>query len=275
MAMSAVRTTKVTIYDDGISMSEYDGNIADMLDRDLYTRDWTLVGTNSPVDDDTGYFDMKFVQNNIQEADDANKVSKLKIDPNSPIPFYHTDDVLFEQIPIDKRVLGPYYDYFSKYVSRGLKGDLLLNICKDVYKSPVFDIQYCAIVRPSNENYNHSSFVTFDTGDGPGVIFIPMMTTDVITDGLDDIGIRVMPSPQDTWSYSSCRVRMSEYAVTCVFASSDWKGNAYVAEFSRRLQCTAVATATLTVSVLLEPWQHSRGRHTSKYCMTYVVHAIK
>lgn len=266
-----VRTSKITIFDDGVSVSEYDGNVADMLDRDLYTQDWKLIGTEPPSESNDDYFDMKFVQ----------AMSNAEVDPSTdvnvgtPLVFRHTDDVLCEQIPIDPRVLGKYCDYFSKHVSRGIKGDLLLNVCKGVFKSPVFDIPHCAVVRPKSSKYSHESFTSIDTELGTGILFIPMMTTDMIIDNLDDIGIRVIPSAQDTWSYSSCRIRTSEYVVICAFTPRDWKGSAYAAEFSRRVQCTAVATATLTVSVLLEPWQYSRGKHTSKYCMTYVVHAVK
>lgn len=265
--------TKLTIHDDGISVSEHDGNITDMLNTELYTREWKLIGTEPPGADINDYFDMKFVQriNSFSNTD----TDRTDANVGSPILFRHADDVLFEQIPIDRRVLGYAYEYFSKHVSRGIKGDLLLNVCKGMYKSPVFDIPGCTVVIPKHNSFSKESFVAIETPRGPGVLFVPMVTTDLIIDNLEDIGIRVMPSHQDMWSYSSCRIRLSKFVVVCQLGTEDWRGSAYAAEFSRRLACTAVATATLTVSVLLEPWQYSHGKHTSKHCMTYVIHAVK
>lgn len=279
MAGNIVSVTKLTIYDDDVSVSAYDDNITDMLDMDLYTHGWELVGTATPSARNDDYFSMKFVQPTSDIDDDTSA--------SLPLQLKHTDDVLVEVIPIDKRTLGYAYNYFKNNVSRGTKGDLLVSMCKTiykrnnpvpetvVYKSPVFDIPDCTVVIPARNDFSRELFTAIETERGPGILFIPMVITDMIMDNLDDIGIRIMPSPQDMWSYSSCRTRVSKWAVTCDFDSSDWKGTAYAAEFSRRLPCSAVATATLTVSVLLEPWQYSHGKHTSKYCMTYIVHAVK
>jgi hypothetical protein len=283
MAGNIVSVTKLTIYDDDVSVSAYDDNITDMLDMDLYTHGWKLVGTSPPSVRNHEYFHMKFIEPTDNASDDDIVDASLLL----PMDLKHTDDVLVELIPMDKRTLGYAYDYFKNDVSRGVKGDLLVTMCKSVYKyrdpkperkvykSPVFDVPGCTVVIPARSDFSKEMFTAIETERGPGILFIPMVITDMIMDNLDDIGIRVMPSPQDMWSYSSCRTRVSKWAVACDFDSSDWKGTAYAAEFSRRLPCSAVATATLTVSVLLEPWQYSHGKHTSKYCMTYIVHAVK
>lgn len=271
MTTKVVRTTKLTIYDDGVPIPEYDGNITDMLDRGLYTRDWELIGTEPPSEISDAYFDMKFVQ----VMPDESVSSNTNVRVGTPILLRYGDDVLCEQIPIDRRVLDRYYNYFSRHVSRNIGGSLLLNICKDVFKSPVFDIPYCTAALPKRLDYSRESFTAIDTDYGPTILFVPVTITSMIIDSLDGIGIKVVPSPQDTWSHGSCRIRISQHILTCTFERSDWKGSGYAAELSRLIECRAVATAILTVSVLLEPWQYSRGSYTSKYCMTYVVHAVK
>lgn len=260
-------------FGDEVSISEYDGNIADMMSENLYTNDWTIIGTESPSEDSEDWFDMKFVQTMYLEEEDEFELPDVQL--RRSLRLNTNDDVMCELLPFSSKSLGRYYEYFMKYVSNGVKGSVLMCLCQQMFKSPVFDIPGCMLVRPRTNKYDKSQFVTTRIDDSNVVVFVPMTAFDAITDALYDVDVRIIPTDQDTWSYSSRRVVMSKHAMHSSIPNSSWKGNAYTSEFERRIQCSAVATATLTVSVLLEPWQFARGKHTSKYHLKYVIHSVK
>lgn len=258
-------------FGDCASVSEYDENITDMISKDLYTADWELVGTEPPSENVEGWFDMKFVQSMYMDGDSTPTDRRFR----RPLKINVVDDVVCELLPFSSKSLGMYYSYFASYVNRGIKGSMLMCLCQEMFKSPVFDIPGCTLVKPKTDRYDKSMFVTVDIGDCNAIIFVPVTAFDAITDALYGVDVRVMPTYQDTWSYSSCRATPSAYMMYSDIPKSSWKGSAYTAEFARRVECSAVATATLTVSVLLEPWQYARGKHTSKYNLRYIIHSIK
>lgn len=252
---------------DVYSISEYDDDVNDMVEHGLYIRNWEILhGAHPPcsVDSDGQYFNIKYVQ--------AGSISTSDI--NSPLKMRPGDAMAIELMPPKEEYLGKYYAHFRDHVTTRCKGELLVNFCKDMYKSPMFDIPDCAIIKPVSTK-RRSEFSSINLGDINGVLFIPSSVTDNLVDSLFALGIRVIPSAHDTWSYGSSRIRVCDDAVICELDSSDWKGNTYTAEFMRYIRCIAVATATLTVSIVLRPFQNARGPHTSKYHLEYVVHCVK
>jgi len=260
-------------FGDDVSISEYDGNIADMMNENLYTTDWTIIGTEPPSEDSEEWFDMKFVQTMCLQEEDKFELPDVQL--RRSLRLNTNDDVTCELLPFSAESLGRYYEYFMRCVSNGIKGSVLMCLCQQMFKSPVFDIPGCMLVKPKTNRYDKSQFVTTRIDESNVILFVPITAFDAISDALYDIDVRIIPTDQDTWSYSSRRVVVSEHAMHCSIPQSSWKGNVYRSEFERRVQCSAVATATLTVSVLLEPWQFARGKHTSKHHLKYVVHSIK
>ncbi|KAF2861615.1 hypothetical protein K470DRAFT_285329 [Piedraia hortae CBS 480.64] len=235
---------------DQATISEYDDDVNDMINSGLYTRGWTLIGTESPPNNGDEWFDMKFMQ---LQADNGYDIAKAK----RPLRLRVTEDVTSELIPLSLDVLGKYYDYLTECIDPYVRGVMLVCTCQPAVKSPVFDVPNCVLVRPKTNRYDHTFFTTVDTEAYTAVLFVPIIVTDALMDSLHSIGVRVMPTYQDTWSYSSVRISLSRHL-------RGWRRDATAAVFAERLNCDAVATATFTVSVVLEPLQSARGKHTSR-----------
>lgn len=266
--------------DTTMSVSTYDEEADDMINGGLFMRDWKLVGTSPPYHSsspDSSVNDMldhlvMFYKETL-EGMQLNEDSSDDRSALSPIVLSSRPIEAVELMPIAATSLGPYYDYFSQCVATN-RSDQLLNICKRDKKSPCFDIKNCYLVQPSSTH----DLPNFAITEVSGKRCAPLVPTSIIyniMDSLTEIGISIVPTIHDALAFNGCRVRMSELYTSCEIPDSEWKGNTFTRDFSRLLRCSAVTTATLTVSVVLSVAYGPKSRYHHRKTLTIVVHSIK
>lgn len=260
---------------EGVSISTFDDEMKDMLDSKLYTREWRLVGTEPPTtlthdSTDTQHLSMCFYQEDETTEDNISNHTDIK-----PIVMKAQTTYDVEILPVHIQTLGYYYDYFTSYVSLQ-KGDCLINVCKDRQKSPCVDIPYCILVKPKHKNIQNSEDFTFINIRGEEcIIFIPTRIVYNLLCNLGNIDITVPPSIHDGWAYNSSRVRMSSIFTCNEIPDTSWATGSRVRDISRYVSCTAVATATLTVSFVLSSVRGVSSFYHNRKLLDVVVHAIK
>lgn len=260
---------------DVFSISTYDDdNVRDMMNSDLFRREWTIVGTEPPltkgkVADITEHLILNFHQ--IEEGVPEDETANVK---PRPILLKHNSDYQLEMIPVYPNILGKYYEYFSRCVSLH-KGDYLLNVCTTRKKSPCVDIPNCVLAAiPEGSVRNLDCFTVKNMGSYDCVVYVPNSIIYEIISALNDIGISIVPSLHDGMPYNSIRTRISDLCTE--FSKDAWsKDSRYIREFSRYAPCNAVTTATLTVSFVLGVVRGPRSRYNNKKSLEIVVHAIK
>lgn len=252
-------------------MVSYDDDIRDLLVDGLFTREWTIVGTQPPSSDnaESGYFNMYYKQT----YDDDNKRSRnaarekpLTLKPSQPDPV--------ELLPPVPSTLGPYYSYFRDCVLTGRHGEMLVNFCRNGKKSPCVDIPGCALVVPT-KTADVENFTLIKLGNVPCVPVVPTSIILNIIDSLAEVCQPVYPSFHDGWAYNGSRVRMSKMYTECELDDNAWKKEGFARDFSRLVRCVAVATATFTVSVVLSPSVQRTRYPTHKKVLEVVIHNIK
>ncbi|KAG5981785.1 hypothetical protein E4U55_002563 [Claviceps digitariae] len=267
----------------------YDDDAHDMKEAGLFMRDWRIVGTEPPrsAGSDSSeesmvaiqHFNMLFEEDmkydNLEGSEYKNKESGtaasgpgrgvIVLNPMAAVPV--------ELIPVSRSSLGRYYEYFSRNVAMD-EGDLLMNVCEIARKSPCFDIRNCYLVRPSFQK-PRKYFTVVEAGDDICIPLVPTSAIDAIRNSLVDIGISVVPSMHDAYAFNGCRIRVSKHYTSCEIAPSEWKGNTYTPRFNRMIECTAVTTATFTVSAVLGIVYGSTSHYNYRKTLTIVIHAIK
>lgn len=250
---------------DTLSEVTCDDDTIDMAEGDIHNRDWEVIGSEAPGERvDLDYFWMMHVDRT------AKYISK---DPFAEMVFPERDEVTFEVVPVYAQTLERYYKYFTECGAIGHRGDKLLNLCYPCMKSPVFDVQKCMLVR--FEDGVDSSTTAVNIGGAKCGVFIPANVTDCIIDQLFTMGIQIEITSQDTWSYATSRVTLSPYINLCQINEDEWEWGPSFKGLAKHVKYDAVATAILTISVLLSPCTGSRGKHSSKYTLKYIIHNVK
>lgn len=261
--------------------SIYDDDINDMINADLFTRDWEIVGTTPPTNfeedesnDDVSHLIMYFEETPMVSPVESESVQNDKSNrPLSPIVLSNNVSESIEILPISFKSLGIYYNYFESCVKQ-YRYDQLINVCRNTKKSPCFDIKDCYLCIPQTR-VNLNNFTTVEIGDLSCVILIPSSIIHNMMDSLTQIGISVVPTLHDSLSYNGSRVRMSKLYTEREINKSMWKGNTYAALFRNIIKCKAVTTATLTVSIVLGVVYGHKSQYNNRKSLTVVVHAIK
>lgn len=258
-----------------VSVSTHDDDERDLLAASLYTREWKLVGSKPPkiTDDDTDseteHLVMCFVQCPEQSSFNSDKKDVIK-----PLRLYSTDSDLVETMPVTMATLGIYYNYFKHCVITTKKGETLVNICRDKRKSPCVDIPRCALVVPKTDKLP-DHFIKISVGSTVCVPLIPTSIIHNVCEMLNGIGLSIVPSHHDAWAYSCSRTRMSDVYTDYDIPKENWKGNTYTQDYSSLIECTAVATATFTVSFVLSPYPGNSSMYVTRKTMSIVIHSIK
>lgn len=256
--------------------SAYDATVEDLLQQNLYTAGWEIRGnlnncsgtdTHSTCVQKGTCLDTYFSFTYVQAAEQKHKnYRKVEVSPGG-------SEESVEVIPSHGSLFGRYWDYFSERVFEGCKGESLVSICRGEVKSPSFDVLGCVIALTHKKPPNNYAWVK--EGGSYWVILIPNSVVSNIMDSLNCIDIIPLPSAHDTQSYNSSRVLVKCRPVLCEMRPGDWTKGSTRKSISRFTECDAVATATLTVSILLTPYAKARGKHTSKKYMSFVVHNVK
>jgi hypothetical protein len=257
------------------SVSAYDDDIRDMIGGGLFTRNWKIIGTVPPGEEDgsedgTSHLAMMFVENMTPEIADSHFSYDNTI---SPIVLHPSIVELVELLPVSRSSLEQYYNYFKHNVI-GNRDDSLVNICRPGKKSPCFDIRNCYLAVPKSTS-NLDDFVVADVG---GIECVPLIPSSIIhnmIESLSDVGITIVPTMHDAQAYNGCRVKMSRMYTDCMIDESSWRGSTYTSLFTRILRCKAVTTATLTVSMVLSTVYGRNSPYHNRKALTIVVHAIK
>ncbi len=256
--------------------SAYDDSIKDLLQQQLYTQGWDTCGSleecKGPNEHpacaargacDGLYFSFMYVESARHGATNRKPVQVHPRDTEESV----------ELMPSDSSLFGQYWEYFRRHVFDGTKGECIVNVCKYGIKSPSFDILECVVALTRTKP--PQGYTWTKQGDDYWMLFVPNSVVSNLIDSLNEVGVAPLPSAHDTQSYNSSRVSVVSDPVVCEVAPCDWQVGDIHKSVSRFVSCEAVATATLTVSVLLIPYPRARGTHTSKKYMSLVVHNIK
>jgi len=178
-----------------------------------------------------------------------------------------------EVVPADSSLFGQYWVYFREHVFEGTKGECTVNICRYGVKSPSFDILECVVALTQTKP--PQGYTWLKQNEHYWALFVPNSVVSILIDSLNELDIVPLPSAHDAQSYNSSRISVVSSPVTCQMGLDDWNTGGTYKSISRFVTCTAVATATFTVSILLTPYARARGTHTSKKHMSLVVHNVK
>lgn len=249
---------------DGESVSTCDDNFKDIITGNIYESNWSIIGTASHTNIDEcenfEHFKMMYVDNMVYENADIGSMSMISI----------SDEVeTVEVMPVTKSLLGDYYEYFRNKVIQD-KTDMLINICRQSIKSPCFDIKDCRLVEAVKGIDNPDCIViTFDDDH-----YIPLIPSSVITrieSALGYIDIKIDPDNDDYHAYNRKRIRTSGLCTFTNVRKLKWDRSKSVNDFNSIVKCTAVTTATFTVSIVLSKYKE----YSMTKALTVVIHAIK
>ncbi|KAG5983547.1 hypothetical protein E4U55_007882 [Claviceps digitariae] len=266
------------------SLTTYNEDARDMKEGRLFTRDWRIVGTKTPpslarnasdTDSVVQHFNMYY-----QQKTDWDAKGLCVTEPRTTSGVMTLDLDLdpgtlksIELMPLCKSALGRYYEYFSRYVAPK-KGDQLISLCDTARKSPCFDIQDCWLVKPASREALRN-FERVEVGGETCVPLVPRRAIDAIRDSLAVLGISVQPSMHDAFEFNGDRIRMVKNYTSRQKAHNKWKGNTYTPMFRRVIDCTAVAAATFTVSMVLGVVYGEHSHYNNRKTLSIVIHSIK
>lgn len=255
-------------------MSTRDDDVTDMLQGDLFTREWRIVGNRSLIEPEhqSEHLIMFYEQIDFLTPDritDTEKSTKLV-----PISLSTLEQDPVEIIPVSMGSLGEYCNYFQTCVCLDPQKDSLVSICKRRKKSPCFDIPRCCLVK-SSKNADLVNFAIAKIGNVVCVPLIPSSAVLSIIDSISDLDISVVPMVHDANAFNGCRIRMSSRYTECEIPEDQWKQDSLRKNLSNFIKTDAVATATFTVSVVLSTVYGQRSKYLKKKALTIVIHSIK
>lgn len=255
------------------SLSIPDENINDLVAGGLYLREWAIVGTPPPSPDSATVEHL--VLNYHQATEDTDPSEIERVTPR-PIVLDRDTQLQIEEIPVLRDTLGQYEKYFADCVVKS-RSDMVLNICKVRKKSPCVDIPGCLVVKPSRDmSLISDDYCKVKVGDQDCILMIPQTVIDNVIENVAYTGKYVVSVPHDAWPYNSSRVRISQLYTDFQPEDSDWDSTStYLRDLQRYVSCSAVSTATLTVTFVLGTCWGKYSYYRSRKSLSIVVHAIK
>lgn len=259
---------------DVASVSTRDDDVTDMLQGDLFTREWRIVGNCSLIEPghQSDHLIMFYEQIDFSSPDrivDIEKSAELV-----PVSLSILEQDSVEIIPVSVASLGKYYNYFQTCVCLDARKDSLVSICKRRKKSPCFDIRRCCLVK-SLKNADLVNFTMIKIGNIACVPLIPSSAVLSIIDSISNLDISIVPMIHDANAFNGCRIRMSSRYTECEIVEDQWKQDSLCENLSSFIKTDAVATATFTVSVVLSTVYGQRSKYLNKKALTIVIHSIK
>jgi len=256
--------------DRDIAYGDYDADIHEMLSGNLYTRDWTLVSRHLP--------DGSLVMYYAQTCDLLNSTSQQRMN-ECPVTLCPEDDVVMvEVMPPNEDTLEEHHEYFRDVVfNMHQSGELLINVCTQRYKTPLFNISGCIVARhtsPFCQSRDLSSNV-IAIGEYQASLLIPTSVVTSIFEALSAVDIIVLPDVHDAKKYTGSRVQPRSGIEVSRIPQSKWCHNETSKDINRYINCNAVATATFTVSAVVTPYEHTKGIRPSRRRVKFVVHNVR
>jgi hypothetical protein len=266
----------------------FDDDINDQLSSDLFTRDWMQVGSLEMNECDThgqvpqpscpscnnnprllkNYLNITYVSAMV--ADDAeeykvparynelrgpgNELSSVQFMPLKPSCYY---------------TLAP---YLANKTSAPQPGEMLMNVCTPATKTPCIRIPWCIIGAYSGSSPDE--FTSINKVECDWVLFMPHTALSDIFKLMEEHDMYPTPDGHDGRAYSSSRLRVAGSVSSRIMKSKDWKSGNELKSIRRYLNCDAVATATFTVTVHVNPAGGQRGKHSRYRHLVLWVHSI-
>lgn len=279
-AMNAVFSECTSVFDD---------DTLDQLNSNLFTREWTQVGTlegnnctkHGLVPQETcphcnnnpkligRHLNVVYViavyDNEGSDCEVPDRYNELRG------PGNELASVQF--MPLDPRCYYTLYPYLSTRTAEPERGETLMNVCTSGTKTPCIRIPWCLVAK-----YNGAApeeYASIGKAEDDWVLFVPHTALMDIFSLMEEHDMYPTPDGHDGRAYSSSRLRVAGTVSSRVIKPEQWNVGRDLKTVRRYLNCDAVATATFTVTVHLTPYKGSRGRHTRYKHLTLWVHSIQ
>lgn len=244
------------------SAQSMDDDVRDMISANLYTRDWTMVGSMDAEGKVTGFLSVAYVESCLSDAPRKRRM-RLSLNEHANI----------ETIPFAKAALQDYYDYMvESYEHDPCKAELI-NLCVPGAKSFCFDILDCYVVVPKSKQLS-SEFCSIEVDGMSLVLLMPARAVDSIIDAVTQSGVRILPSEHDSRHVVSSRLRASPKILTSDLMLKEWNRSLLRSEVSGLLPAIAVATATFTVTPVLTKQKSRWAKPLGRY-LEFIIHSVK
>lgn len=274
-----------------------DADVYEMANTDIYTRDWIEMSTSTlctnkgscwcrgtglcvaqafavcyvksgSLPDELTVEDLKdYTLIEVNECDDAN-------------------DWAAEEIPRSRMTLGSSYDYLSECIIDLNPACTLVSLFTGKYcKSFCFDITGCTIAKIAGAVPEHLENDVITSSDSNSLILLlPRKTVGTIIALLVGIGILPVTSEHvvsailkdgTVLSGAAGLCRLSHVCALFSVPEEGWMDCVTPLDPARGLAIEAVATASVTASVVLTPRPRFGGLRTSRKQVEFVVHNVK
>lgn len=270
--------------------SVFDDDINDQLESDLFTREWEQYGSLEPnkcpkhglVPNDNC---MSCTTNPSLLEPHLNVTYVSAITPTDSeaivVPSRYNEirgsgnelkSVQF--MPLKPECYYTLAPYLASRTQPPRKGEMLMNVCTPITKTPCVRVPSCIIGKYSGRA--PADFTCINKVDSDWVLFMPGTALMDIFTLMEEHDMYPTPDIHDGRSYNSSRLRLAGTVSSRVIKSADWKaGGLELASIRRYLNCDAVATATFTVTVHVAPSKPIRGRYSRYRQLTLWVHSIQ
>lgn len=265
--------------------SVYDDDTKDQLEGSLYTRDWTIYGTEDKA---PCTHELLHGEKLCYVCQTSNTRSGMHFYMGyvwASAPLWDMDLPLslalkqggevcnVEFLPATDKTLGNYYRYFNKYALTGDRGEVVMNLCRGMFKSPCVDIPNCVVAACAGKVSEDIAVIS--KREQLWALFVPNTAMMSIVDLMLDHDMCPIPSAHDGMSYNSSRIVVAGGVKTRIVRDGEWDTSSRRTSMSRYVKCDAVMTATFTISIVLRPYMNSKGKYSRWRYMNIVLHNIK
>jgi hypothetical protein len=269
--------------------SVFDDDTLDQLNSNLFTREWTQVGS---LEDNNCDKHGLVPQSTCVKCNNNPKLMGRYLNVTYVIAVYDNTEADCEVperynelrgsgnelasvqfMPLDPRCYYTLYPYLKMRTTPPERGEVLMNVCTRSTKTPCIRIPWCIV-----GNYNGvvpDEFASVRKKDSEWVLFIPHTALMDIFALMEEHDMYPTPDSHDGRAYSSSRLHIAGTVSSRVIKPEDWNVGRDLETVRRYLNCDAVATATFTVTVHLTPYKGARGKHTRYKHLTLWVHSIQ
>lgn len=271
--------------------TEFDDDISDQVESELFTRDWVQYGTLE--ENKCKEHDLVPTKGCVKCNHDPSLLpgcKKLNIvylsrtfdheiddDPSPPVRYnelrrHGYELASAEFMPIDPKCCYTLAPYLEKNVGPPGKGELLMNVCTAYTKTPCVKIEWCIIGKYKGKVPDGFEFL--EVGGENWVLFTPLTAMNDISTMMEEHNMYPTPSPHDGRAYSSSRLQLASNISTRRIDKSEWRQGPDLRSIQRYLNCDAVATASFTVTVHLTPFKGNTGRKSRYRHVNLYLHSI-
>lgn len=273
--------------------TQFDDDISDQLESDLFTRDWVQYGTleankcnehglvpvrgceacnNDPkLAPGRKKLNVVYISKTFSdEPEDDNLVTPPKRYNELRRHGYEMASIQF--MPLDPKCCYTLAPYLRNHTEPPAKGELLMNVCTPYTKTPCIKIEWCLIGRYKGRVPDGFEFIEMQNESW--VLFTPLTAMNDVSVMMEEHDMYPTPSAHDGRAYSSSRIRLADVLSTRRVKEDDWRQGPDLRSIQRYLNCDAVATASFTVTIHLVPFRGNTGRKSRYHHVNLWLHAI-